>query len=89
MQRKRQKISTTIGSEGYAFLRTLIKSGKAQNLAQAIDLVLEEFRRIENRQRLDRATAEYYETASQEAIDEGNQFAAAFSATASEIKIDG
>ncbi|MBZ5696269.1 MAG: hypothetical protein LAN36_13020 [Acidobacteriia bacterium] len=86
---RRRKLSTTVSPEGYSFLRGLVRAGKASNLAQAIDLVLEEFRRIENRRRLERATAEYYEKASQEAIDEENHLAAAFSATASEIEIDG
>jgi hypothetical protein len=85
---RRRKLSTTISPEGYAYLRSLIRAGKVENLAQAIDLVLAEFRRTENRRRLERATAQYYDHASQEAIDEENSLAAAFDATAGEISVD-
>lgn len=86
---RRKKLSTTISPEGYAFLRSLIRSGRAESLAQAVDLALDEVRQIENRRKLERATAEYYASASQEAIDEENNLATAFSATAGEIDIDG
>jgi hypothetical protein len=85
---RRKKLSTTISPEGYAFLRSLIRGGKARNLAQAVDLVLAEFRRLENRRKLAQATAQYYEEASQGAIDEENSLAAAFEATAGEINVD-
>ena len=75
---RRKKVSTTISPESYAFLRELIRSGRAENLAQALDLVLEEIRRADNRRRLEQATAEYYQNASQESIDEENSLAAAF-----------
>lgn len=85
---RRKKLSTTISPEGYAFIRKIIRSGRADNIAQALDLILEDIRTIENRERLERATAEYYQNASQEAIDEENSLAAAFAATAGEIKVD-
>jgi len=85
---RRMKLSTTISPEGYTLLRSLIRSGKAENLAQAVDLVLAEFRRVENRRVLEQATARYYGRASQEAIDEENGLAAAFESTASEINAD-
>jgi len=85
---RRKKLSTTISPEGYAFLRNLIRSGRASSLAEAMDLVLEEIRRAENRRKLEEATTRYYDEASQEAIDEENSLAAAFSATSGEIKVD-
>jgi hypothetical protein len=85
---RRKKLSTTISPEGYAFLRSLIRAGKAENLAQAIDHVLGEFRRLDNRRRLARATAQQYEQASQAAMDEENNLAAAFDAIANEINPD-
>jgi hypothetical protein len=87
-QVRRQKVSTTISPDGYAQLVGLIRSGKAANLAQAMDLVLAEFHRTENRRKLEQATAHYYEQASQEAIDEENGLAAAFEVTAGEISVD-
>ncbi len=85
---RRKKISTTISPEGYAFLRSLIRAGKAANLAQAVDLVLSEFRRLENRRELARATARYYDSASDAAIDEENSLSAAFEANANEVNVD-
>ena len=86
---RRKKLSTTISPEGYAFLRSLIRSGRAESLAQAVDFALEEVRQIENRRKLEQATAEYYANASQEAIDEENNLATSFAAGAGEIDIDG
>jgi hypothetical protein len=85
---RRKKVSTTISPENYAFLRELIRSGRAENLAQALDLVLEEIRRADNRRRLEQATAEYYQNASQESIDEENSLAAAFADTSGGIILD-
>jgi hypothetical protein len=87
-QVRRKKVSTTISPDGYAALRGLIRSGKAENIAQAMDLVLAEFRRMENRRKLEQSTAQYYEQASQEAIDEENGLAVAFDATAGETSVD-
>ncbi|MGH9746908.1 MAG: hypothetical protein ACRD59_12470 [Candidatus Acidiferrales bacterium] len=85
---RRKKISTTISPESYAFLRALIRSRKAENLAQALDYVLDEIRRADNRARLEAATATYYENASQEAIREENELAEASSKAAGEINLD-
>jgi predicted AAA+ superfamily ATPase len=84
----RKKVSTTISPESYAFLRALIRSRKAENLAQALDYVLDEMRRAENRARLEAATNAYYDNASQEAIDEENQIAADFSSLGAEVDPD-
>ena len=84
---RRKKLSTTISPEGYAFLRSLIRSGRAESLAQAVDLALEEVRCIENRQKLDRATSEYYNSLTDEEIREENELGAAISAS-SDIDID-
>jgi len=85
---RRKKLSTTISLDGYALLRSLIRAGRAENLAQAVDLVLSEFGRLENRRKLARATAQYYDSASEAAIDEENSLAAAFETTANEVNVD-
>jgi hypothetical protein len=85
---RRKKLSTTISPDGYAFLRGLVRAGRAKNVAQAIDLALAELRRIENRRKLELATARFYEHASQDAMDEENSLATAFDATAGEIDAD-
>jgi hypothetical protein len=88
MPQKRKKISTTISPEGYDYLRRVIREGKAANLAQAIDLTLDESRRLDNRLRLEKATAEYYEKASAEVIDEENQLAAELSSSTPDVLFD-
>ena len=65
---RRKKISTTISPEGYAFLRTLIRSGRAENMAEAVDLVLTEVQKEHDRERLERATAEYFKSRTPEEI---------------------
>jgi hemerythrin superfamily protein len=80
-------VSTTISPESYAFLRGLIRSGKAENLAQALDLVLDEIRRADNRERLERATAAYYDNLTAEEIQEENELGGIVSAS-SEITAD-
>ena len=85
---RRKKVSTTISPESYEFLHGLIRSGRAENLAQALDLVLEEIRRAENRRRLEQATAAYYENASEEQIKEENELGRALSSATSDILFD-
>ena len=57
----RQKISTTISAESYAYLRKLIQSRRAKSLAEAVDMVVLRHRRADNRRRLERDTAAYFE----------------------------
>jgi hypothetical protein len=85
---RRKKVSTTISPESYAVLSGMIRAGQALNLAQALDLVLAEFRRAENRRKLERATAEYYANLTPEEIEEENRLGEIFSATAGEIDLD-
>jgi NAD dependent epimerase/dehydratase family enzyme len=85
---RRKKVSTTISPESYAYLRALIRSKKVENLAQALDYVLDEIRRADNRARLEAATAAYYGNAPQEVIDEENQIAADFASLGAEVDPD-
>lgn len=55
----RQKISTTIAPETLAYLEKLIAKREAYTLAEAIDLVVERIKSVENRERLERDTAAY------------------------------
>jgi predicted AAA+ superfamily ATPase len=85
---RRKKVSTTISPESYAYLRTLIRSKKVENLAQAIDYVLDEIRRADNRARLEAATAAYYDSLTPEEIEEEDRLAASFAGSAAEIDLD-
>jgi hypothetical protein len=86
--KRRKKVSTTISPESYAFLRELIRSGRAENLAQALDLVLEEIRRADNRRRLEQATAKYYDELTPEQIAEENELGGHMSQLSSEVLFD-
>lgn len=85
---RRQKISTTIAAQGYAFLEKLIQDGRARNLAEAIDLVLEGARRMDNRQRLERMTAAGYENMSPEAAAEEKGLSDALTHSFGELNLD-
>lgn len=85
---RRKKVSTTISPESYAFLRGLIRSGRAENLAQALDLVLGEIRRADNRRRLERATAKYYAELTPEQVAEENELGGYMSQVSSEVLFD-
>jgi hypothetical protein len=85
---RRKKVSTTISPESYAFLRALIRSRKAENLAQALDYVLDEMRRAENRARLEAATTAYYDILTPEEIEEEDRLATSFASSAGDIDLD-
>lgn len=77
VRKNRQKISTTISPETMAYLEELIDSGSAYTLADAIDLLAERVRAIENRERLERDTAAYFDQLSEEAQEEETKLGAA------------
>jgi hypothetical protein len=85
---RRKKISTTVAAESYRFLQSLIEGGSANTLAEAVDLVLDEARRIDNRERLDRMTAEGYENMSPEAIAENKALEQALTQGVGEMHLD-
>lgn len=88
MRQKRIKISTTIAPEGYALLERMITSGRAENLAAAIDLALDEIGREENRARLERAASEYFENRTAEELAEDAAFESALGKTAAHVNFD-
>ena len=57
----RTKLSTTIAQENFQYLQTLVRAGRASSMAEAVDLAIVRMRRTENRQRLEQATAAYFE----------------------------
>jgi hypothetical protein len=84
----RAKLSTTIAQENFQYLESLVRSGEARNLAQALDMTLHRSRRLENRRRLERATAAYFDGLSPEAQAEEEELARAFSGAAAGIDFD-
>jgi len=84
----RQKISTTISPDSFAYLQHLIEANQARNLADAIDLAIGRLLKFENRERLEHDTAAYFEGMSSAAMEEENQLAAALGKSSSGIDFD-
>lgn len=84
----RQKISTTIAPETLAYLQQLLDSGEAATLAQAIDLAVNRLRILDNRHRLERDTAAYFDEMPEQELTEENRLASALSISARSLDID-
>lgn len=84
----RQKISTTIAPENEAFLRSLIKRGKASTLAEAVDRAIAVARRAESRERLEAATEAYFASLSPEALEEENRLGEALAHESGRVNFD-
>ena len=61
LKMSRTKLSTTVAQENFQYLQTLVRAGRASSMAEAVDLAIVRMRRTENRQRLEQATAAYFE----------------------------
>jgi hypothetical protein len=61
------KLSTTVAAENFAFLETMVNTGRTGSIAEAVDLAIARLRRVENRARLEAATAEYFDGITAEA----------------------
>ena len=84
----RRKISTTIAPESYRYLQSLLATGKANNLAGALDLALMRLRRADNRARLERDTAAYFQNLSANAAAEEVRLETALDRSADEMDFD-
>jgi hypothetical protein len=84
----RQKISTTISPASRSYLERLIERGEAQNLAEAIDLAIDRLLVFENRERLERDTAAYFDNMSPEESAEEERLASALSQAARGMDFD-
>jgi hypothetical protein len=61
------KLSTTVAAENFNFLETMVSTGRTDSIAEAVDLAIARLRHIENRSRLERATADYFDGMTSEA----------------------
>ena len=84
----RQKISTTIAPQTLAYLEQIVESGEAATLAEAIDAAVERLRAMENRERLERDTAAYFDHMSPEESAEEERLAVALSQAARGVNFD-
>ena len=88
MTKPRQKISTTIASENESYLKNLIRCGRAESLAEAVDLVISVARRQESRRRLEAASAAYFDSLSKEEQAAENKLGNALAAEAETMNFD-
>ena len=58
--RNRMKLSTTVAAENFTFLESMVSTGRTDSIAEAVDMAIARLRRVENRARLEAATAEYF-----------------------------
>lgn len=84
----RPKLSTTIAPENYAYLQDLVAKGRAKSMADAVDESLERVRALENRARLERDTAAYFDRLTGKAAREESRLETAVSSLVDEIDFD-
>ena len=84
----RQKISTTISPATLSYLQRLIERGEVHSLAEAIDLAIERLLVFENRERLERDTAAYFENLTEEEDAEEKALESALAQSATGINFD-
>ncbi len=85
----RHKLSTTVSRDTHAYLETLVESGRAASIAEAVDLAVARARRADSRARLERDTAAYFEGLPARAAVEESRLGKALGRVADEVDFDG
>jgi hypothetical protein len=84
----RQKISTTISPRSFEYLDRQMHQGKAQTLAEALDMAIEQLLVYENRERLAADTEAYFNNMTEEEAAEERQLASGLSQSASGVDFE-
>ncbi len=84
----RQKISTTISPAALSYLERSIEKGEARNLAEAIDLAVQQLLVYENRERLASDTTAYFANMTEAEAAEEKRLEAALVQSATGIDLD-
>ncbi|MFZ0591157.1 MAG: hypothetical protein WAM39_11775 [Bryobacteraceae bacterium] len=84
----RKKLSTTIGANNYAYLRNMVKAGRAQSVGEAVDKAVEMARRLDNRAALERQTAAYFKGLTGQSAKEEAAIEGALSGASQEMDFD-
>lgn len=87
-ERNRMKLSTTVAAENFIFLETMVSTGRTDSIAEAVDLAIARLRRVENRARLEAATAEYFAGLTPEAQAEEQALAGQLHLSARNVDFD-
>ena len=85
---QRAKLSTTVSAQTYRYLEYKVQTGEATTIAEAVDLLIAKARKIENRERLARATAQYFDELEPRAAAEENALARDMTSAAAGIDFD-
>jgi hypothetical protein len=85
---QRKKLSTTIGANNYAYLRNMVKAGRAESVGAAVDKAVEMARRLDNRATLERQTTAYFKGLPSKAAAEETDLEDALSAASQEMDFD-
>lgn len=85
---RRKKSSTTIGARSYAYLHSVVKTGRAESVGEAADKAVETARRLHDRAILEHQTATYFEGLSARAAAEESALEDALSGPAQEMDFD-
>ena len=85
---QRKKLSTTIGAGNYAYLHDMVKAGRAESVAEAVDKTVEMARRLDNWAALERQTAAYFKGLTPNAAAEETGIEDALSAASQETDFD-
>lgn len=86
--RNRMKLSTTVAADNFNFLETMVNTGRTDSIAEAVDLAIARLRQMENRSRLERATADYFDGLSAEAQAEEQAMARQLHLSAGSVDFD-
>lgn len=84
----RRKLSATVDPKSYAYLQLLVRTGQARNLSHALDVAVARVRRSENRARLERDTAAYFEGLPVKAAAEESRLETVLDQSLDEIDFD-
>jgi hypothetical protein len=82
------KLSTTVAAENFTFLETMVSTGRTDSIAEAVDLAIARLRRVENRARLEAATAAYFDGLTPEAQAEEQALAHQLHLSAASLDFD-
>jgi len=82
------KLSTTVAAENFTFLETMVSTGRTDSIAEAVDMAIARLRRVENRARLEAATAGYFAGLSPEAEAEEQTLAQLLHLSAAGVDFD-
>lgn len=85
---QRAKLSTTVSAQTYRYLEQKVKIGEAATIAEAVDLLIAKARRIEQRERLAKATARYFDELEPRAAAEEAQIARDMASASGGIDFD-